>query len=442
MSNFTKGSIKKRMIVFSIPIIFSLITQQLYQVADTIIVGKFLGVDELASVGNAGSIIGVFIVISGGIEMGCEVILARYMGKEQYQTIFLSAIGILLFAGCTALCLSAVSIAMEKPIFILMKIPPELWNLTSQYMTICSCGFISFYIYDISRAILISTGDAKTPFLIVVMTSFLNIILDLFFICGLNKGIAGAAMGTVFSQTIGMLVVLRIVIKRIKAMPHNKVKFIFPKAQLKEVLLLSCPLMIQQGILSLSVLLLQSLINPFGSEMISGYIAANKIIMLLMIVVIGLCQTLSIFTAQNLGANQSDRIQKGYRFSVQIVILYVIFVVILNFIFAKPMLSVFVHTKEYPSAVEFGAHYLTCNSIMLLFYGLKNMNESILRSYAKMRAFLISNVSDLLVRVGMTATLIPFFALDSFWIANTLGAYTAFIMSILLIRHYKIKTYR
>lgn len=438
MLDLSEASIKKSLITFAIPIIFSFVIQQLYLVVDTILVGKFLGVDELAAVGNAASIIGVFLIISGGLEMGCEVLIARFIGEKQYQTIFRSSLGILLFASVTAIILSSILILLQKPFFYLINIPTDLHGLTSDYLTFYSIGFIFIFLYDISRAILIAMGDTKIPSLVVLFTSILNVFLTLFFILELQMGVKGVAIATILAQLFGMLVTVMILRKRLKALPFAKEKFIFPKSEVFKLLTISYPLMIQQGVITGSMLILQALINPFGSQIISGYIAANKLIMLLMMITVGFCQTLTVFASVNIGAKKPERIQEAYRFCMKFVSFYVLAIVALDFFLAKPMVSIFIDEKQYPAAIAFGVTFLKYSCVMMLFYGWKNINESLLRGYAKMKSFLISNMSDLILRVAMAALLLPIFDLNSFWIANTIGTLIAFIVSMYFLKRHHI----
>lgn len=440
MLDLSESPIKKGFIKFAIPIIFSFLAQQLYLVVDTVIVGKYLGADELAAVGNAASIIGVFLIISGGLEMGCEVLVARFIGEKKFHTIVTSTIGILLFASVMAIILSGALILLQRPLFELIQIPSSLHDLTSDYMTFYCAGFIFIFLYDISRAILIAMGDTKSPFYIVLSTSVLNVLLTLYVILELQLGVKGAAIATISSQLFGMLITLCILIYRMKKLDYEKEKFVFPKSQVFELLSISYPLMIQQGVITGAMLILQGLINPFGSQIISGYIAVNKIIMLLMMITVGFCQTLTVFTSVNIGAKKPERIQEAYRFCIQFIIVYVSCVIIVDFFLAKPMLSIFLDENQYPKAISFGVTFLKCSSLMLLFSGLKNINESLLRGYTKMKSFLISNMSDLVLRVSMAAILLPIFELNSFWIASTLGTFVAFIVSLYFLKSQGILT--
>jgi len=224
--NMLNGNIRKTIFKFAIPMILSLITQQLYNVVDMIIVGWFLGVNELAAVGNAGTIVSILIALSGGLEMGSEVIFARYLGGKKYADIVQGVKSILLFGLISGLCISAVGLFLQKPILSWIKVPENLVADTGTYISIYIAGLAGIFLYDISRAIIVALGDAKGSMMLLILTSFLNVCLDLLFICVFHWGVAGAAIATILSQIIGMFIVLFMVkkklapyIKEYKAMP-------------------------------------------------------------------------------------------------------------------------------------------------------------------------------------------------------------------------------
>ncbi|MGG3771887.1 MATE family efflux transporter [Heyndrickxia faecalis] len=437
MLNFTAFPVKKGFILFSIPNILNLLSQQLYLIINTIVVGKYLGAQELAAVGNAGSMIGVFLVISGGLEMGCEIVIAKYMGEQKYQTIVSTIKGIILFAGLAGIVMGFLPVLLQQWLFRLIHLPASLWAFTGSYMAIYCFGLVFIFIFDILRAVLISMGDAKTPLFLVLFASCLNIGFTVLFICGFHSGVAGAAFAAVLSQIAGMAATVWAMLKRIKTFPLEKGKFVFPKAQLSELLSVSYPLMLQQGAVTLSALLLQIFVNPYGSEIISGYIAVNKILTFFMLIMIGFCQTLTIFTAANSGAKQFGRILEGYRFCIRFATVYVLFLTLADFVFDKQILSIFLDAKKYPDAAGFGTSYLKYSCIMILFSALKNVNESILRGYAKMKLFLLSNFSDLFFKTALTALFLPVLGLNSFWAASTISTCIAFLLSSCFIHDHQ-----
>lgn len=433
--DMTNGNIKKTLFNFALPLIFSLVTHQLYSVIDMIIVGRYLGVSELAAVANASTIVQILVILSGGLEMGSEVIFSKYIGKKKYKDIIIGAKSILLFGFVSGICISVIGVCLKNPILSLINVPSELYADTGIYISIYIAGITSIFIYDISRAIIVALGDSKCSMILVILTSLLNVILDLFFICVLHKGVGGAAFATILSQIIGMIITLVILRKKMQPFMKEDKSSSIQLKKILEILSISVPTIFQQLILSLSALFLQRLVNPYGSEIISGYIAVNKIMLFEMLVVIGISQALSIFTASNSGARQTNRLREGYRICMIFSTVYLLFVAASNLLFPKYLIGAFIDISKNPTAYQFTKNYLQFSCVAYLFYGLKTINESVLRGFLMMKEFLFSNLSDLIIKIATTYVLVAQFSLNGFWIGNMLGKIIAFIIGMLTIWH-------
>lgn len=425
---------RKALVRFAIPMILSLITQQLYNVADMVIVGKYLGVHELAAVGNAGTVIQVLITLSGGLEMGSEIIFARYAGEKKYMDILTGIKSILFFGFISGVIISIFGLLLKPFIFIWIKVPAELLQFTGSYISIYIAGMACVFLFDISRAILVALGDSKTPMFLVLFTSLLNIGLDLFFICILKFGVGGAALATILAQGAGMTIALILMKKKLHGITGQLKTPFFQFKKIQEILSISIPTIIQQVILSLSALFLQSLVNPYGSEIISGYLAVNKIILFGMLIVIGLSQALSIFTASQSGSGQFKQIRDGYRLCMKIATIYLLAIIGINFLFPKYLISIFIDIKNSPDAYLFAKNFLQFSCISYLLYGWKIINENLLRGFTRMKDFLRSNLSDLFVRMAATYILVTFISLNGFWAGNLVGKAVSFILSIYAIK--------
>ena len=433
--DMTNGSIKKTLLRFALPMIFSLITQQLYSVVDMIIVGRYLGMNELAAVGNATAVVQILVIVSGGLEMGSEVIFAKYVGEKKYEDIIIGVKSILLFAFISGLCITAIGLCIKAPILSWINVPSELYGDTEIFISIYIAGIAGIFIYDISRAIIVALGDPKCSMILVIFTSFLNVVLDLLFICVLHMGVGGAAFATILSQMIGMIITLSILRRKlqpfIKEYKSNSVQL----HKIKEIISISVPTIFQQLILSISSLILQTLVNPYGSEVISGYMAVNKIILFGMIIVIGISQTLSIFISSNSGAKQTNRIREGYRITLIFSTLFLLCIAALNFLIPKYLIGTFIDINKNPEAYQFAKVYLQFSFFTYLFYGWKIINESVLRGFLMMKEFLYSNLSDLAVKIASTYVLVSKFSLNGFWIGNMLGKVVSLTICILVIRY-------
>lgn len=433
-TDMTNGNIRRVLIKFAIPMILSLITQQLYNVADMVIVGKFLGVKELAAVGNAGTVIQVLITLSGGLEMGSEIIFAKYAGNKKHKDILTGAKSILMFGLIGGIFLSILGLLLNPLILSWLKVPDELLSLTHSYISIYIAGMACIFIYDISRAIIVALGDAKSSMFLLLFSSVLNIVLDLFFICVLKSGVGGAALATILAQFSGMLIALFILKKKLSPYAKEIKTPLMDFKKIREILSISIPTIVQQIILSLSALFLQSLVNPYGSEVISGYLAVNKIMLFGMLIVIGLSQALSIFTAANSGQNNVTRIREAYILCMKITSVYLLLLIVVNFIFPKYLIGIFIYIKNNMEAYEFARKFLQFSILTYFMYGWKIINENLLRGFSRMKDFLRSNLTDLFVRMIMTYIFVCLISLNGFWIGNMLGKIASFIVSVYAIR--------
>ncbi|KGK90099.1 MATE family efflux transporter [Clostridium sp. HMP27] len=430
------GNTKKTLFKFALPMILSLITQQLYTVVDMIIVGQYLGVNELAAVGNAAAVVQILITLSGGLEMGSEVIFAKFVGEKKYGDIVIGVKSILLFGLASGLCITIIGLWIKSPILSLINVPGQLYKDTGTYISIYILGIAAIFIYDISRAIIVALGDSRSSMILVIFTSFLNVVLDLLFICVFKMGVGGAAFATILSQITGMIISLIMLRRKVVLfiLDHEPIISI-ELSKIKEILSISVPTIIQQLILSLSSLVLQVLVNPYGSEVISGYMTANKIMLFQMLIIIGISQALSIFISSNFAAKQIDRIREGYRISLIFSAIYLLCIAVSNFLIPKHLIGTFIDINKSPAAYEFAKNYLQFSFLTYLFYGWKILNESVLRGLLMMKKYLYSNLSDLMVKIVATYFLISQFSLGGFWIGNMLGKVISLIISILAIRY-------
>lgn len=433
MTLHDKNTLNKKLFFFSLPMIGSLLTQQLYNVADMIIVGQFVGVDELAAVGNAGTVLLLFIVISGGIELAVEIIFSRYIGKNDQKSLAKGTTNILAFGVILGVLLAALGFLLLPLLFDIMNVPKQLLSFTQSYCYIYLLGVPFIYIYDISRAMITSLGDAKKSFYLVLSSSLLNVALNLLFILVFQLGIVGAALGTILSQGITMCISLLILYRKSRINPHFHLAVSFDLVQLKEIGTIAIPSIFQQFVITLSSVFLQSFVNQFGNDVIIGFIAVTKVLTVSRIVISGFAQTLSIFSAQMFAGKKYTELRQIYRFLTQISLLYAVFVSVVFLTFSQQLCGFFFDSQQHPEGYLFFKTYLIFSIATLFMTVFKFMNESILRSALKMKEYLLCNIGDLLVKVGSTFLLLSLASTDAFWIGEALGRSLAFALSAFFV---------
>ncbi len=437
--NTKETNYRKILIRFALPMMLSMITQQLYSAVDMAIVGRYLGIDELAAVGNTTTVIAILIALSGGLELGSEVVFAKYKGAQDVKAISTGIKNILLFTLGGAILLTSIGLLLMNPLIQVLQVPKTLIELTIAYYRVFLLGLIGLFVYDLSRSLLIALGYPGLATALVLITSVINIILDLVFICVFRMGVTGAALATIIAQYIGMVSALLLLYTKTKEY-HIKIRKGFIQwSQIKEILSVALPNAMQQLILSLSAVLLIGLVNPFGSAVISGYLAVNKLLLFGILPVIGMSQALSVFSASNYGAGDIGLIKAGHKFISQAATAFTLAVIVCNFLFPGILIGFFINIKENPEAYQFAKSFLQLSSVACLFGSLKNVNESLLRGCMKMKAYLLSNLSDITIRTIATYLLIESISKHSFWAGNTIAKGCSLVISIIAVRMFFTK---
>lgn len=424
----------KKLFFFSLPLIGSLLTQQLYSAVSMIIVGQTLGPNELAAIGNASNLLLLFIVISGGIELAVEIIFSRFIGKKQLDKLAQSIGNILILAFLAGLFLTFLGWLFLPLILKWIQLPSDLMADTLTYSRIYLLGVPCIYLYDISRAMLMTLGEARKSFKLVVASSIVNILLNLLFILVFHWGIVGAALGTVLAQTLLMVVSMRLLYKKAKNLPNFTLKIQLSLQLIKELAHIALPSMFQQFVITFSSVLLQSLVNPLGNEIIIGYVAIMRVLNISRIVISGFAQTLSIFSTRAFAAEQAEKLKQIYRFLSKISVVYGLSISVAMIIFAQPLCNLFFDSNVHTGGYDFFRNYLIFSSIITLFTIFKFMNENLLRSSLAMRNYLICNVGDLVIRIVATAMLIPLVHANAFWLGEMIGRSFSLLTSFSFIK--------
>ncbi len=431
----TKDNYKQVLLRFAFPMILSLITQQLYSAADMVIIGQYLGIDELAAVGNTTTIIMILIALSGGLELGCEVVYAKYKGAGDTNAIHTGIRTILIFALSGATLITLIGLVLSQPMIKILQVPDNLSALTIAYYRVYLLGVIGLFLYDLSRSILIALGYPSFATALVLLTSIINIILDLVFIRIFGMGVAGAALATVIAQYLGMISALILLYMKTK---ENYKPLVKPQliccSQVKTILSVALPNVMQQLILSLSAVLLIGLINPFGSAIISGYLTANKLMLFGILPIIGMSQALSVFSASNYGAGNFQLIKDGHQFMIKVTFVITLIMIACNFLLPRYLVGAFIDITENPEAYHFAKTFLQLSTVAYFFSSLKIVNENLLRGCMKMKAYLYANLTDIIARTIATYLLISSIANHSFWVGNTIAKGISFAISLIAIR--------
>ena len=312
-NDMTKGNPLKIFIFFSIPLLIGNIFQQLYSMVDTIIVGRFVGVNALAAVGSTGSL---FFLVNGmvlGLTSGFAVLVAQKFGAKDEDGLKKAVASNILLTLISTVIITVIALIVKTPLLKMMNTPDNIFGDANTYITIIFAGIITQALYNMAAGILRSLGDSKTPLYFLIVSSVINIILDLVFIINFKMGVAGAAYATNIAQGISAILCLIYSYKKFPVLRIKKEDFKFGTAYISKHLKIGIPMGLQFSVTAIGIVIVQSAINVFGSTVIAAYTASSKVLQLVMQPSTSFGVTIATYAGQNLGAKRFDRIKNGMK---------------------------------------------------------------------------------------------------------------------------------
>ena len=312
-NDMTKGNPLKIFIFFSIPLLIGNIFQQLYSMVDTIIVGRFVGVNALAAVGSTGSL---FFLVNGmvlGLTSGFAVLVAQKFGAKDEDGLKKAVASNILLTLISTVIITVIALIVKTPLLKMMNTPDNIFGDANTYITIIFAGIITQALYNMAAGILRSLGDSKTPLYFLIVSSVINIILDLVFIINFKMGVAGAAYATNIAQGISAILCLIYSYKKFPVLRIKKEDFKFGTNYISKHLKIGIPMGLQFSVTAIGIVIVQSAINVFGSTVIAAYTASSKVLQLVMQPSTSFGVTIATYAGQNLGAKRFDRIKNGMK---------------------------------------------------------------------------------------------------------------------------------
>lgn len=425
--DLTAGSPGKGLLWFALPLILGNLFQQFYNMVDTIIVGKYVGEEALAAVGASYALTTVFVMIAIGGGTGASVVISQYLGareNENMKTAIHTAL--LAFLG-TSIVLGLLGIVANQWILLALKTPENILGDAVLYLRIYFLGLPFLFMYNILAAIFNALGDSKTSLYFLIFSSVLNIFLDLFTVKVLHWGVAGVAIATVTAQGIAMVLSLVVLMKRLKTYEGEAEKFSLPI--LKKMVKVAIPSIIQQSIVSVGMLLVQSVVNGFGSAVLAGYTAGMRLESICIVPMISMGNAVSTFTAQNMGAGQVERVRRGYRISYGIVAVFAVIICAVLLLGREPLIHMFLEEDAGGAAFETGVSYLSFIAYFFVFIGLKASTDGVLRGAGDVVVFTAANLVNLGIRVSFAFLMAPVIGVQAVWMAVPIGWAVNYLIS-------------
>lgn len=454
--------------VFSIPIIIGNLFQQLYTMVDSAVVGRFVGEQALAAVGASYSLTVVFICVAIGGGVGSSVIVSKYFGAHNFSamktavsTAFLTFLGISIFLG-------AVGIVINRPLLVALKTPSDALDMALVYLRIYFLGLPFLFMYNVISSMFNALGKSRIPLVFLIFSSVLNVALDFLFVAVFKTGVAGAAWATliaqglscvlsftVFMNTLGKFKDLncdgvaaaeevagggtfdgygrlgcggRLSCGRLARGGYRKFRF-FDGRELFSMAKIAIPSILQQSTVSIGMMLVQSVVNSFGSEALAGYSAFSRIASIAIVPMAALNNSMSSYTAQNIGAEKPERIIKGYHAANLMVAFFAVTLCVCIEIFYRPLISLFIGTGGSETALRTGQAALRFEGFFYCWIGFKMACDGLLRGSGDMKVFTLANLVNLSIRVVVSIVCAPRFGIEWVWYSVPMGWFTNFVIS-------------
>lgn len=398
ITDLTQGSSRKMLWAFSIPMLLSVMFQQMYNIADSIIAGRFIGEDALAAVGASYPITMIFMAVAVGSNIGCAVVVSRLFGGRQYGklktaicTIFFACIGV-------SIVMTVLGLLLGNGLLALIQTPENVFANAALYLRIYIFGFLFLFLYNICTGIFTSLGDSRTPLYFLIGSSIANILLDILFVVALQMGVAGVAWATFVAQGAASILALVTLLHRLKQLRTNEPYEKFSAPMLKQIAIVAIPSILQQCFVSVGNLFVQSLVNSFGSAVIAGYSAAIKLNTFAVTCMTTLSNGLSSFTAQNLGAEKNERVREGFHAGALLGILVCVPFFLFYFFGSETAMGLFMKAES-QGAIGAGITFLRIVTPFYFVVTIKVMCDGVLRGGSAMLYFMTTTFTDLLLRV-------------------------------------------
>lgn len=428
--DLTVGNPQKILWKFCLPLFGSIIFQQIYNIADSLIAGKFIGENALAAVGNSYEITLIFIAFAFGCNIGCSVIISQLFGAKQYSELKTAVKTAMIGSAILCLILMMIGTFGSHVLLTLIHTPENIFSDSQLYLDIYVWGLPFVFFYNIATGIFSALGDSKTPFWFLAISSTANIFVDILFVKTFRMGVAGVAWATFLCQGISCILALIFVFVRLHKIETTSKGKLFSFELFKKIAIIAVPSILQQSFISVGNIIIQSVINGFASSVIAGYSAAIKLNNLVITSFTTLGNGISNYTAQNIGAQKLGRVKEGFSAGRKMVWLLCIPLFLL-YMFAGEILIRFFMDNPSQEALHTGITILRIFSPFYFVVSVKLVADGILRGAGMMKQFMIATFTDLILRVVLAFVLSgTALGATGIWCAWPIGWTIAMIFSI------------
>lgn len=433
VTDLTKEHPNKTLWRFLLPMMFSVMFQQIYNIADSMIAGRFAGEDALAAVGASYPITIIFMAFAVGMNLGASVIVSRLFGagdrggvKRAATTAFLSSMVLGIF-------LILFGYFFDRQMMLWIRTPENILDDGVLYLRIYVLGLIFLLLYNVCTGIFTALGDSKTPLYFLLGSSAGNIILDYIFVAKFHWGVSGVAWATFLAQGVSAVLALITLFLRLRKFVGEEKQLLFDRKLFIQIMGIAVPSIMQQSVLSVGNLFVQGIVNQYGSAVVAGYSGAIKLNTFAINIFMTLGSCLSSYTAQNIGAGKTERLPLGFRTGLKLSELTALPFVLLYFLFSRQMMGLFL-SAESAEAIRAGMEFLRIVSPWYLMIVVKLMTDGIIRGSGAMAYFVAATVPDLILRIGVALVLTKGFGSTGIWMAWPFGWIAATVLTMIFYR--------
>lgn len=431
--DLTEGKPSRVLWQFCLPLFASVIFQQLYNVADSFVAGKFVGEAALAAVGNSYEVTLIFIAFGFGCNIGCSVITSQLFGGKRFEELKTAVYTALISTGCLCAMLMLLGFGCSGWLLRLIQTPEDILSDSALYLDIYILGLPFVFFYNVSTGIFSALGDSKTPFWFLAGSSVANIGMDILFTTALSplfpRGVDGVAWATFICQGISCVLALTVVFRRLRKIRTEQRPALFSWMLFRRIAVVAVPSILQQSFVSVGNIIIQGVINGFGSGVIAGYSAAVKLNNLVITSLVTLGNGISNFTAQNQGAGKPERIRAGFRAGLKLVWLLCVPFAAAYLFLGRYLVYVFLDNST-GLAMATGTAFLRIVAPFYFVVAAKLVSDGVLRGMGKMNAFMAGTFTDLILRVVLSIVLSGLMGTVGIWLSWPIGWAISTVVSV------------
>lgn len=423
----TTGKPAKTLLLFALPMILGNLFQQLYNIVDTLVVGNYVGYQAVAAIGSATPVVFLMIAVAVGLTNGCSILVSQYFGAKSYENMRKATFASIVIIMASAAGVTILFLFIAEPVLRAMGTPENVFDDALGYLQIFNYGLVFMFLYNTLAAIMRAVGDSKTPLYFLILTTVLNIVLDIVLVRNAGMGVAGVAWGTFISQLVSAVLILLFFLLKFPILKFHKEDMVIQRTMVKNLMNYGIPSTIQQFITSFSMVAMQGLVNSFGEEIVAGYTAATKIDNIAIMPLMNLTMALSTFVAQNIGAGKMERVKEGYHATVWVSLAVSMALATVCRYFGADFIHAFVGAENNQIVISYGADYVSVVSFFYFLMACMMAVGSVLRGAGDVFVFMMSSVLNLGVRVASAYVLAPAIGADCIQYSIPIGWASGFI---------------